>query len=76
MVTVPHVLSAMSSIVVRNEFCEKVDEAGGIIHILDILAAHPDIEVGLVKYNCVSLYFFVSIMLTKDHPRRHKAELK
>lgn len=45
MATAPHILSALSAIVVRNEFCEKVDQAGGIIHILDILAAHPDTEV-------------------------------
>lgn len=45
MTTAPHILGALSAIVVRNEFCEKVDQAGGIIHILDILAAHPDTEV-------------------------------
>lgn len=66
MTTVPNLLSAMASIVVRNEFCEKVDQAGGIIHILDILAAHPDIE--RVNAQCLKM---IKVLAGNDDVKLH-----
>ncbi|KAK3912718.1 Armadillo repeat-containing protein 6-like protein [Frankliniella fusca] len=63
---VPYILGALSSIVVRNEFCEKVDQAGGIIHILDILAAHPDIE--RVNAQCLRM---IKVLAGNDDVKSH-----
>ncbi|KAE8749529.1 hypothetical protein FOCC_FOCC003794 [Frankliniella occidentalis] len=63
---VPHILGALSAIVVRNEFCEKVDEAGGIIHILDILASHPDIE--RVNSQCLRM---IKVLAGNDDVKSH-----
>lgn len=66
MATAPHILSALSAIVVRNEFCEKVDQAGGIIHILDIMAAHPDTE--KVNVQCLKL---IKVLAGNDDVKMH-----
>lgn len=66
MTLVPHILGALSSIVVRNEFCEQVDQAGGIIHILDILAAHPDIE--KVNSQCLKM---IKVLAGNDDVKLH-----
>ncbi|XP_034245394.1 armadillo repeat-containing protein 6 homolog [Thrips palmi] len=66
MATAPHILAALSAIVVRNEFCEKVDQAGGIIHILDILAAHPDTE--RVNLQCLKM---IKVLAGNDDVKLH-----
>lgn len=34
----------LAALVVRNEFCQEVDEAGGLTFILDIMTEYPDSE--------------------------------
>ncbi|XP_015109574.1 armadillo repeat-containing protein 6 homolog [Diachasma alloeum] len=34
----------MASLIVRNEFCQDVEDAGGLTFILDVMINHPDTE--------------------------------
>lgn len=34
----------LAALVVRNEFCQEVDDAGGLTFILDIMTEYPDSE--------------------------------
>ncbi|XP_034949211.1 armadillo repeat-containing protein 6 homolog [Chelonus insularis] len=34
----------LATLVVRNEFCEEVEDAGGLTFILDVMINHPDAE--------------------------------
>lgn len=34
----------LAALIVRNEFCQEVEDAGGLKFILDIMTDHPDSE--------------------------------
>ncbi|XP_021913499.1 armadillo repeat-containing protein 6 homolog isoform X2 [Zootermopsis nevadensis] len=42
--TVSDVILTLTALIVRNEFCQMVDEAGGIIFIMDVFVNCPDSE--------------------------------
>jgi hypothetical protein len=43
--TVSEVILTLTALIVRNEFCQKVEEAGGITFIMDVFVSYPDSEV-------------------------------
>lgn len=43
--TVSDVILTLTALIVRNEFCEKVEEAGGIMFIMDVFVNYPASEV-------------------------------
>jgi hypothetical protein len=51
------VILTLTALIVRNEFCEKVDKAGGIMFIMDVFVSYPASEVK---------YFFVELVFPSD----------
>lgn len=45
------IMLTLATLLVRNEFCEVVDNAGGLKFLLDVMIDHPDVE----KLNVQSL---------------------
>jgi hypothetical protein len=43
--TVSDVILTLTALIVRNEFCQKVEEAGGITFIMDVFVSYPDSKV-------------------------------
>lgn len=41
----------LATLLVRNEFCQEVEDAGGLTYILDVIINHPDTE----RLNCQAL---------------------
>jgi hypothetical protein len=46
------VILTLTALIVRNEFCQMVDEAGGITFIMDVLVSYPDSEVNRSHFMC------------------------
>ena len=44
---VSDLIQTLSALIVRNEFCQKVEEAGGITFIMDVFVNFPGSEVTL-----------------------------
>ena len=42
---VSDLILTLNALIVRNEFCQKVEEAGGITFIMDVFVNFPDNEV-------------------------------
>ncbi|XP_051174994.1 armadillo repeat-containing protein 6 homolog [Leptopilina boulardi] len=38
------IMLTLASLIVRNEFCQDVDDAGGLKFLLDVMIDHPDVE--------------------------------
>ncbi|KAK0168565.1 hypothetical protein PV327_002350 [Microctonus hyperodae] len=38
------IMLTIATLVVRNEFCQEVEDAGGLTYILDVMINHPDTE--------------------------------
>jgi hypothetical protein len=51
--TVSDVILTLTALIVRNEFCQQVEEAGGITFIMDVFVTYPDSE---VKGNLIYAY--------------------
>lgn len=43
-------LMTINCLIVRNEFCAKVEECGGIPFAIDVLTEYPDSEVYWLRY--------------------------
>jgi hypothetical protein len=35
----------LTGLIVRSEFCQRVEEAGGITFVMDVFVSYPDSEV-------------------------------
>jgi hypothetical protein len=52
METISDVILTLTALIVRNEFCQMVDEAGGITFIMDVFVTCPDSEVKRSHFMC------------------------
>jgi hypothetical protein len=50
--TVSDIILTLTALIVRNEFCLMVEEAGGVTFIMDVFVTYPDSEVRRSHFMC------------------------
>lgn len=54
--TLSELILTLTGLIVRSEFCQRVEEAGGITFVMDVFVSYPDSEVNWIMLHLQGKY--------------------